>query len=135
MRKGKIVGVILCALTINCAIAQAYSGSFSFEIYDNITGSTKHSLEAVTTSCSATANTYHATEGGTTTKDSYTVSLVETGLFGKTYTSVSMKADNVNRSHSYGKISKGTYNVSVVNKNSNAAAAGRYIKGSGTINQ
>lgn len=138
MKRKLICTLLVVALVLASTVtAFAYSGSYSFEIRTQVTGTKKHSLDAKQTTVSGTAKTYcdPETDWLSTGVESYKVTLVRAGLFSGSVTTNAFRADGVKHSHSFAasqmKACDHTVNVFISSSNIGALA----VKGSGTIKQ
>ncbi|TPE67874.1 hypothetical protein [Halalkalibacterium halodurans] len=123
-----IIGFCVVALLVVPTNANAYSGSYSFDISYGVEGSKKHSLANKSTSTTARANTYWHSGEVKSSKGRYDVSLKRTL---KTYTTSLITADGTSAKRNFGTVTKNDYTVRVDKRTGDADR----IKGSGTINQ
>ncbi|USB33581.1 hypothetical protein [Paenibacillus sp. YPG26] len=129
MKKKLMALLVLSSTLVGAVSVSAYSGSYSFDIDFQISGTTVHSLSNKSTSTTATAESYWHTGNVSPYKDKYSVELYKNWL--TSYKVSGLVADNTTQTKNFGVISSGNYTINVVKTGGNADN----VTGSGTINQ
>lgn len=117
-------------VTFGAMSVSAYTGYYSFEITNSVKGTNVHTLANVSTSTTATADTYDNTYAVSPTKFNYTVQLYKS--FSTYYTTSQITADGYSYTKNYGVIASGDYTVNVTRTTS---GYGGFIIGEGYISQ
>ncbi|PZD97572.1 hypothetical protein DNH61_01490 [Paenibacillus sambharensis] len=127
--KKVVAAAVFSSVLVGAVSVSAYSGSYTFDIGYQVSGTTKHSLASKSTSTTVSAQSYYHSGNIHPDKDAYSVQLYKNWT--TYYTISNLVADNVSVTKQFGTISAGDYTINVTK---NGGKADKII-GSGTINQ